>query len=69
MGLPEKVAHQVAMLPPTEQAEVLDFVEFLASRLAARVHDDGEFLALALGGVIDEDDPVVYQAGDCREVP
>jgi hypothetical protein len=72
MGVAEKIAALAARLPPAKQAEVLDFVEFLAARSAeptnaASALDDEGFRALALRALADEDDPVVYVLADCRE--
>ena len=70
MGVAELIAHKVERLPADKQAEVLDFVEFLAAR-AADEGDQHELafqkvaLAQAMRGL--EDDPVEYDASDCVE--
>jgi Protein of unknown function (DUF2281) len=73
MGVAEKIAEIAATLPPAKQAEVLDFVEFLASRTTGGgVPDPAEwtdtaFQTLALRGLADDDDPVRYDLSDCKE--
>lgn len=63
-----------ASLPPERQAEVLDFVVFLATRKAAGAPrgvdewTDAAFQAFALDPIADDDDPVTYALSDCREV-
>jgi hypothetical protein len=73
MGFSEKIAKIAATLSPSKQAEVLDFVEFLASRgtgeraeVAAAA--DAQFRDLALRAVVDDDDPETYELKDCKEV-
>lgn len=76
MGVPEKIAALAARLPPAKQAEVLEFVEFLASRLAARsaapgrevaAWSDAAFHELALQSLAADEDPVTYELADCKE--
>ncbi len=72
MGVAEKIAALAAALPASQQAEVLDFIEFLRSRAPASGEavagwSDGAFERLALAGLADDEDPVVYELGDCRE--
>ena len=72
MGVADKIAVLAAMLPPAKQAEVLDFIEFLAARragpaAASDAWDDDGFRALARRTLVDEDDPVSYELGDCKE--
>lgn len=70
MGVAERIAHKVESLPADKQAEVLDFVEFLAAR-AASEHDreDRAFGNLALAQALrgEDDDPVHYGLADCVE--
>ncbi len=73
MGVPETVAKRVAELPPAKQAEVLDFVEFLAARTtgapqASTDWPDRAFRELALQALATEADPVSYTMADCRDV-
>lgn len=68
MSYAELIAKKLGMLPPEKQAEVFDFIEFIA----ARVHSgwtDAHFQSLGLAQALrdDEDDPVVYTQSDCRE--
>ncbi len=60
-------------LPRDKQAEVFDFVDFLASRCVPAEPDDwpdGEFAALSLDQAMRgmEDDPVTYGLEDLKEV-
>jgi hypothetical protein len=75
MGYAELI-ERLQALPQDKQAEVFDFVEFLARRsalpgapLAQGAWTDAEFarmaMAQALRGI--EDDPVAYTAADLRE--
>ena len=38
MGYAELIAHKLASLSPEKQAEIFDFVEFVASRAASPAH-------------------------------
>lgn len=69
MGVAEKIAEGLAQLPPDRQAEVLDFVEFLAARNRTQQADwtAGQFKALALASLVGDDDPVGYELSDCKE--
>ena len=71
MGVAQKIAEIAATLPPAKQAEVLDFVEFLASRAggapasSAAEWTDAEFQELALRALHDGDDvPVTYERAE-----
>ena len=77
MGYPE-LMEKIRALPEDKQAEVFDFVEFLANRFAAAAtggrHDakgwsEAEFSAFSMGVALSgmEDDPVTYTRGDLRE--
>ncbi len=72
MGLSRRIAMKVETLPLEVQAEVLDFVEFLASRVRRNANGanwtESEFERLAIASVVDEKDPVTYELSDCREV-
>ena len=66
MGTVEKIASEVSRLEPSEQAEVLNFVEFLKKKHARK---DGEgfyefSLSNAMRGV--EEEPDLYSAEDIR---
>ncbi len=74
MGIAEKIALLTSRLPPDRQAEVLDFVEFLAVREAGRGSSmafwtDEAFSILSLSGLTEHetDDPVTYELSDCIE--
>lgn len=67
MSTVEKIASEVSNLAPKDQAEVLDFVEFL-KRKHCRMENadwDGFSLSQAMRGM--EDEPDLYDAGDIRE--
>lgn len=70
MGVPELIARKVEGLPVDKQAEVLDFVEFLATRTAnAEEPEDAALRSFALAQAMRglEDEPVEYFASDCIE--
>lgn len=77
MGLTEKVAQRLAQLPTSQQREVLNFVEFLASRSqtpeqtasSSRQGDwnEAELRRLASLVWLADDEPVGYSSPDCRE--
>lgn len=69
MGYAELIAQKLALLPPEKQAEVFDFVEFIAARSSAD-WTESHFHAMSLSQALREqtDDPVSYSASDCREV-
>ena len=73
MVLTEKIQYHVQKLPPSFQAEVLDFVEYLtakADREAGR-HEEEDWaslsLALAMRGMEEEETPT-YTTSDLRVV-
>ena len=70
VGVPELIARRVQALPPARQAEVLDFVEFLATRSDAGADwTEHDFTALALASALGEDeDETKYDEADCREI-
>lgn len=70
MTIAERIATRVAVLPVARQAEVLDFVEFLAARQrssAAVDWTESQFMAMSLEQLFADDDPVAYDLADCRE--
>ncbi len=71
MSAMEQINHRLQMLPPRLQREVLDFIDFLAQRVAQR--EDGEdadwtksSLAQAMNGLENEDSPEYIEA-DLKE--
>lgn len=68
MSIAEKIAERVAGLPIERQAEIPDFVEFLAARHQQPGEDwpHGAFREFSLEQLQD-DDPVEYELSDCRE--
>jgi hypothetical protein len=77
MGYAELIA-KLQTLPDEKQAEVLDFVEFLSIRSAARVKDkplvhdewaEAEFSAFSMNHALRgmEDEPVLYTRDDLNE--
>jgi len=77
MGYAELIHLRLQTLPPEKQAEIYDFVEFIASRAvvpaaATRVPDDWSFtefsrvsMTQAMRGL--ENDPVAYSVDDLKE--
>jgi hypothetical protein len=63
------IAQKLALLPPEKQAEVFDFVEFIAARTSAG-WTDRHFQSMSLAQALrdQEDDPVTYSSSDCREL-
>lgn len=77
MGYAELI-EKIKALPKDKQDEVFDFVEFLASRVAASGAGDkrdgeewseADFAAFSMGQAMRgmEDDPVTYSRDDLRE--
>ena len=72
MTTAEMVAQRVKVLPETVQAEVLDFVGYLESKIetARRREEDADWSAFsivqAMRGM--EDEPSPYSMADLREV-
>jgi hypothetical protein len=68
----EKIFEEVTKLPEPLQAEVLDFVHYLASKVSGEAPDTDEpscavlSLAMAMRGMEDEDTPG-YTIEDLRE--
>lgn len=69
MGYAELTAQKLALLPLEKQAEVFDFVEFIAVRLSID-WTNGQFQSMSLTQALrnEGDAPVSYSASDCREV-
>ena len=72
MPVAEQITTRLQELPPSLQREVLDFVEFLAQRVARREFavEDAEWtdfsLAQAMSGLEAEDSPA-YSEADLKE--
>ena len=72
MSVTEKIYEEVKKLPEPLQAEVLDFVEFLASKMERPSTSENELtsaslsLSLAMRGMEDEDTPS-YSTNDLRQ--
>ena len=72
MSAMEQIADRLQMLPPRLQREVLDFIDFLAQRVAQ--HEDASeeadwtkfSLAQAMNGLENEDSPE-YSEADLKE--
>lgn len=72
MTATEQITDRLQMLPPQLQREVLDFIEFLAQRVAQRedASEGAEWtrfsLAQAMNGLENEDSPE-YSEADLKE--
>lgn len=72
MRVSERIYEEVKKLPEPLQAEVLDFVQYLASRMERECTPENELtsaslsLLLAMRGMEDEDTPS-YSTNDLRE--
>jgi hypothetical protein len=64
MSLEERIIEQVQKLPDDKKAEVLDFVEYLRSKI-----DDKEWSSLSLESAMCgmEDETSVYSLSDIKE--
>lgn len=68
----EQIADSLQKLPPQLQREVLDFIEFLAQKVAQReaASEESEWMTFSLGqamaGLEDEDSPA-YSEADIKE--
>ena len=69
MGHAELIAQKLALLPFDKQAEVFDFVEFIAVR-SSMDWTDRQFQSMSLTQAFrnQADDPVSYSMSDCREL-
>ena len=73
MVVAERIHQYVQKLPASLQVEVLDFVEYLSSKLEREMAEQGELtwsalsLALAMRGMEDEDVPT-YTMADLKVV-
>lgn len=72
MTATEQITDRLQKLPPPLQREVLDFIEFLAQKVAHReaVNEEAEWarfsLAQAMSGIDNEDSPD-YTEADLKE--
>lgn len=72
MRVTERIYEEVEKLPEPLQAEVLDFVQYLASKMERESTPDDELtsarlsLSLAMRGMEDEDTPS-YSTSDLRD--
>ena len=77
MGYADLIHQRLQALPTEKQAEVYDFVEFIAARIANAEQEsecppdwtDAEFAQLAMTKAMRglEDDPVSYSLADLKE--
>lgn len=75
MGYAELIQQRLQTLPPEKQAEVYDFVEFIAARIPHAAPEnasdwtDAEFSQMAMAKAMRglEDDPVTYSLADLKE--
>ena len=72
MTLPEKIIQHLQKLPESVQAEVLDFVEYLESKVGAHqnIQDERDWSTLSLSHAMRgmEDDQTSYSSNDLKEV-
>ena len=71
MGYADIISQKVQQLSVEKQAEVLDFVEFIALRSSGRMDwSDVDFSDMSYQQALRDnpDDPVNYTATDCREL-
>jgi hypothetical protein len=72
MSAKEQITDRLLLLAPPLQREVLDFIDFLAQRVAQHedVREEAEWtkfsLAQAMSGLANEDSPE-YSEGDLKE--
>lgn len=72
MSVTERIYEEVKKLPEPLQAEVLDFVQYLASKIERESRPENELasaslsLSLAMRGMEDEDSPS-YSTHDLKE--
>ena len=67
MSIAERIAREIGQLPPEEQSEVLDFVEFLKQRKAR--NDDAQFKEFSLNAAMRgmEEEAELYGESDIHE--
>jgi len=67
MNLAEKILYHVQALPEANQAEVLDFVEFIRARVARQ--EEGEWSLFSLSAAMHgmEQEPSSYSLNDLKE--
>ena len=70
MKLPEKIIQHLQKLPESVQAEVLDFVEYLESKVGRDLQDERDWSTLSLTHAMRgmEDEQMSYSANDLKEV-
>lgn len=71
MGYADIITQKVQQLSLEKQAEVLDFVEFIALRPSGRTDwSDADFSDMSLQQALRDNpnDPLNYTATDCREL-
>ena len=72
MTLPEKIIQHLQKLPESVQAEVLDFVEYLESKVGTRqnIPDERDWSTLSLSYAMRgmEDEQTSYSSNDLKEV-
>lgn len=72
MTLPEKIIQHLQKLPESVQAEVLDFVEYLESKVGAHqnTQDERDWSTLSLSHAMRgmEDEQTSYSSNDLKEV-
>ena len=70
MKLPEKIIQHLQKLPESVQAEVLDFVEYLESKVGRDLQDERDLSTLSLTHAMSgmEDEQMSYSANDLKEV-
>jgi len=72
MIVTEQITDRLQKLPPALQREVLDFIEFLAQRVAQREaeREDAEWMEFSLAQAmvcLDEEDALEYSEADVKE--
>lgn len=75
MGYAELIQQRLQILPQEKQAEIYNFVEFIAARISHPAPDnasewtDAEFSRMAMAKAMRglEDDPVTYSLDDLKE--
>lgn len=70
MTLPEKIIQHLQKLPESVQAEVLDFVEYLESKVGRHIQDERDWSTLSLTYAMRgmEDEQTSYSSSDLKEV-
>jgi hypothetical protein len=68
MSLSKKLEKDFLELPGKEQAEVLDFVEFLKEKKKQDNEEINAWGNLSLSVAVEEDDETTYTIGDLKEI-